>query len=187
MRNSIVLKTLNILKQRLNNENNKLIVQNEQGNTSVVTCSFNLPVEQKDIEVFENNTGWTIPLDYKTFLQQHNGARIFEMLLEGNINIGGGIRVFSLDEIKITHSNLQLPKNIYPIAHLHEVYLLVDNERVINGNLNYLILTDDALGLHYLQYNFEVFLDRFVVSQGSNFWRWNISAMETYYNIHEIE
>lgn len=185
MCNSIVLKTLSTLKQRLND--GKLIVQNEQGNTSVVTCSFNLPVEQKDIEVFENNTGWTIPLDYKTFLQQHNGARIFEMLLEGNINIGGGIQVFSLDEIKITHSNLQLPKNVYPIAHLHEVYLLVDNERVINNNLDNLILTDDALGLYNLQYNFEVFLDRYVVSQGSSFWRWNTHTTEEYYKIHGIE
>ncbi|WP_336770864.1 SMI1/KNR4 family protein [Bacillus bombysepticus] len=187
MQNTIILKSLNSLKQRLSKANNKLNLQNEQGNTSIVTCSFNSPVEQSEIESFENNNNWTLPIDYKFFLQQHNGARIFEMLLEGNINIGGGIRIFSLNEIEITHNNLQLPKDVYPIAHVHENYLVVDNSKVISNIPDYLLLGDDILDLHPLHSNFEIFLDRYIVSQGSSFWRWNTYTAAEYYKINTTE
>lgn len=67
MQNTIILKSLDSLKQRLSKANNKLNLQNEQGNTSTVTCSFNSPVEQREIKSFENNTEWTLPIDYKIF------------------------------------------------------------------------------------------------------------------------
>ena len=70
------------------------------------------------------------------------------MLLEGDINIGGGISIFSLNEIEVTHSNLQLPKDVYPIAHVHENYLVVDNSKARSNSPDYLLLGDDILDLH---------------------------------------
>jgi cell wall assembly regulator SMI1 len=55
----------------------------------------------KDYEIknFEEEINISLPEDYKSFLKIHNGAILFEMLL-GTVNIGGGLHLYSVDEIK---------------------------------------------------------------------------------------
>ncbi len=36
-----------------------------------------------------------------------------------------------------------------------------------------------------MKLNFEIFLDRYILSQGSSFWEWNIYTAENYYRTHQ--
>ncbi|AOY07524.1 hypothetical protein BKN48_20310 [Bacillus subtilis] len=52
-----------------------------------------------DIQSLEAKHQITLPEDYQKFMTLHNGAKIFEILSDGE-NIGGGLQLFSLEEIK---------------------------------------------------------------------------------------
>ncbi len=36
-----------------------------------------------------------------------------------------------------------------------------------------------------MKLNFEIFLDRYIMSQGADFWEWNIYTAENYYRTHQ--
>lgn len=173
--------TLSGLKKLLdNNEQMKTI--SEEGEVYTVSCSFNPPIKTSEIETFESEHDIKLPEDYKAFLTLHNGARIYELIDdEDDINIGGGLHLFSLDEVKEAQE-LELMEGLgIPIGHLlGDCYLILDTEKLKVGDPNYLnILEFTELASPNL--NFEIFLDRYVISQGVVFWDWPIYTAENYY------
>lgn len=87
---SIVIQTLNALKKRLNENNNILQIQDEQGYLYKAKCTFSPPASDEEINNFEKQTGLIIPSDYKAFLKITNGCRLFD-----DINSGGEIEFYS--------------------------------------------------------------------------------------------
>lgn len=183
----IINKTLGALKHRLDEKGNMEIIA-EQGNVHTVNCSFNPPVNIDALLAFQEENNWTFPEDLKEFLINHNGARIFEMLLGGNINIGGGLQLYSLEEIKKTYKNLQLSSTYFPIGLVLESHLLINSKDIEENHPNYLYIAGTSLNVEPLKLNFELFLDRFIVSQGANFWEWpNYTAKNYYKHLGGIE
>lgn len=81
--------TLSGLKKLLNNKDQMKTISHE-GEVGNVSCSFNAPIQTTEIEMFERENNIKLPEDYKAFLTLHNGARIYELIEEDDINIGAG-------------------------------------------------------------------------------------------------
>ncbi|MEI5908030.1 SMI1/KNR4 family protein [Bacillus spongiae] len=181
----IISKSLIGLKEILNN-NNQMKVLGEEGTVLDVKCTFNDPSNTEELKQYEESTGLLLPDDYHEFLLIHNGAIIFELLLNGSLNIGGGLYLFSIEEVKSTKEKLAFEQNHYPIARLLEGHhLVVDVERIKNNDSNYLLIINPFFNeTTILNLNFELFLDRYLLSQGSSFWNWSVDTAENYYRTH---
>ncbi|WP_239425378.1 MULTISPECIES: SMI1/KNR4 family protein [Bacillus amyloliquefaciens group] len=120
---------------------------------------------------------------YKTFLKLHNGARIFDLLIYGE-NVGGGLHILNVEEIEKYMQNGFLKPQFIPVAHLLDgCYLLIDKTKM-STDPNYLWFRG-FIEYEPMQLNFEIFLDRYILSQGANFWEWNIYTAENYYRTHQ--
>ncbi|MGG4443685.1 SMI1/KNR4 family protein [Brevibacillus fortis] len=170
MERNICLKTLDGLKSRLDKDNT-LLVQNPGGDVYQAAFSFNTPASDSDIEKFTKDTGWSIPVDFQRFIQIHNGARLFR-----DIKYGGGYELLSLE--KIIHNHLDyMPKHWYPISVSNGDYIFIDSNRVKEGKADYLVRfdhDDDVIPENgsTMKMNFETWLERLVIAQGTEFWTW---------------
>lgn len=175
-----VQNTLSGLKKLLNkNDQMKIIL--DEGEVQNVSCSFNAPIQTAEIKKFESENNIKLPNDYKAFLTLHNGARIYDLIDDDGTNIGGGLHLFSLDKIQETQEVEYISEHGIPIAHLLEdCYLILDKEKLKGGNPNYLNILEFT-DLEILNLNFEIFLDRYIISQGVGFWNWPIYTAENYY------
>ena len=172
--------TLSGLKQLLNN-NDQMKSVAEEGEVYTVSCSFNPPIKTTEVKMFESEHDIKLPEDYKAFLKLHNGARIYESVDDDGVNIGGGLHLFSLDDIKETQEVEYISEHGIPIAHLLEdCYLILDIEKLKSTDPNYLNILEFT-DIKILNLNFEIFLDRYIISQGVPFWSWPIYTAENYY------
>ncbi|MDQ0860911.1 SMI1/KNR4 family protein [Bacillus sp. V2I10] len=163
-----VKNTLTGLKELLNDKGQLKI--SYEGQVYDVACSFNSPTNLKEVEIFEKENNIKLPEDYKAFLTLHNGARIYQFIDEDGQKIGGGLKIFSLDEIKELQEIEMYNELGIPIAHLLEdCYLYLDIDKLKNGNPNYLNILE-FVDLSPLNLNFETFLDRYIISKGEIFW-----------------
>ncbi|MBU3230542.1 SMI1/KNR4 family protein [Shouchella clausii] len=171
---STLKEILDSLKEALNEEGKiKSLLTSQE-----CFCSFNEPVTENHLSQFEKDQGINIPSDFKEFLSLHNGARIYGNLLFGE-PAGGGLRLFNLDQMKEAQKYLDT-KDI-PIAFLlEECHLIINKKKVKKRNPNYLYILEDVDEPRPLNSSFEMFLERYILSQGSVFWDWNASA-EVYY------
>ncbi|MFC9597915.1 SMI1/KNR4 family protein [Peribacillus butanolivorans] len=175
-----VQNTISGLKKLLNNNDPMKIISYE-GEVREVTCSFNSQTITAEIEKFENENSIKLPEDYKAFLRLHNGARIYQSISEDGGKLGDGLHIFSLDEIKEHQEIEYISEHGIPIAHLLEdCYLILDTEKLKGEDSNYLNIMEFT-DLSSLNLNFEIFLDRYIISQGEAFWSWPIYSAENYY------
>jgi hypothetical protein len=175
---SIISLTINGLKQRLDKDNS-LVIQKTKGFVIKVKCLFNDPASTEDITSFDNETRWKIPGDLYNFLLIHNGGLIFESEYDG------GLHQYSLDEMKSNYLP-HMPEFCYPIGYYEGEYLFVDSRKCLNNELEYLFWDDSASPVDKwvnLESNFELWFDRFIVSQGSHFWEWRGYHNKKYYNL----
>ncbi|MEK5501995.1 SMI1/KNR4 family protein [Bacillus sp. FSL M8-0168] len=136
-----------------------------------------------EFQSFESKYSISFPEDYRKFLEQHNGARIFDIISDGE-NICGGLHLFSLEEIEEEMGYVELFESVngIPIGHLlEECHLMIDKDRLDRSDPNYLYLFEDGLEYTPLNLNFEIFLDRYIICQGEAFWEWNYRTAENYY------
>ncbi|MCZ1180102.1 SMI1/KNR4 family protein [Alkalihalobacillus clausii] len=177
---STLKEILDSLKEALNVEGKiKTLLTSEER-----VCSFYEPVPASDLSQFEKDQGIKLPSDFKEFLSLHNGARIYESMVFGE-PVGGGLELFTLDQIKEAQKYLDT-KDI-PIAFLlEECHLIINKKKVKERNPNYLYILEDVGEPRPLNSSFEMFLERYILSQGSVFWNWNRSA-EMYYRSYPRE
>ncbi|MBR8643896.1 SMI1/KNR4 family protein [[Brevibacterium] frigoritolerans] len=71
-----------------------IYIQHTEGLIYEVTCDFNAPASEKAIKLFEDQTGWTLPQDYREFLLLHNGANLLY-----TPSYGDGIELFQLKKL----------------------------------------------------------------------------------------
>lgn len=172
-----IKESLNTLINRLDKDN-KIVIYGEQGFISEALCLFNPPASNDEILQFENEMNIKLPEDYKIFLEFCNGVKLFQMLLHGQ-NIGGGLELFSLNEIRQHLSNVKSP--FLPIGYVSEDYVTLNLEDIKNNSSNYLFL-NSFLEPTPLNLNVEIFIDRYITSQGSSFWDWPRYTANNYYN-----
>lgn len=173
--------TLNGLIERLK-DNKKIYAQIEEGYLLQLSCDFREGATESQIVEFEQRTGWIIPDDYREFLMFSNGARILSDSSEDN-----GIHLLSLNEIEEATEPYYYEHEYYIIGFTQNGHLLIDSEVCEKGTkkINYLSWIEstsseeDKLDLGS---NFEIWLDRFVIAQGANFWEWQFYNAENYYN-----
>jgi hypothetical protein len=169
--------TIQGLKERLD-ENSNLIIQKNNGTIQKVKCEFNEPTTLENIKSFEEETKWKIPEDLQSFYMSHNGALIFEG------EYGGGLEIYSLENISQNHLP-HMPQKYYPIGYYEGEYLFVDSDKAQKNELRYLLWDDSSSPVdkwQKLNVNFEIWLDRFIVSQGSYFWEWDKMNLEKFYD-----
>jgi hypothetical protein len=116
----------------------RLIVFQTHGRKFPTTCSFNPPIKEQEMIAFEGRIGCKLPEDYRFFLTIHNGAKIFQLLLE-NKNIGGGLELFSVMEIM---ENLEYlvyldeGTSLLPVGYLEQQFLAINLEELKRDNPN---------------------------------------------------
>jgi len=178
---TFIQKTLKSLHSRINNNPNRSIeIIAEKGVSHTVTCSFNPPINQIDIDEFEKKINHKLPEDYREFLLLHNGVRIFDMLLDG-IDIGGGLEIYSLEEISdVLNSEEFQQSSFLPIGYISERHLVIDLKSIKESNY---LFTKNSAEVTPLYVNFELFIDRYIISQGANFWEWPIYTAKNYYDL----
>lgn len=167
------MKIIEILRNRLS-ANNTLFVQNEHGIYQEVSFEFYNPITIEHINNFELSNNIVLPDSYKEFLQISNGAILFRDIKYDQ----WGCKILSIEEL-INKTNY-IKKIGYNIKESWIVFaewlgdgdtLLFDLERlkdyIIDGDSGY-----NTNKWEYLNGNFENFLDRLIVSQGSKYWRW---------------
>ncbi|WP_042348196.1 ankyrin repeat domain-containing protein [Bacillus massiliigorillae] len=147
-------------------------VQTEEGYTYNAQFTFNKGASEEEINTFENTLKVKLPVDYKEFLQRHNGAHIFI-----DDKQGMAFELLSLNEILATCDYADYPEGWFGIAYGFDGGMLAVNTNDINNderNAKYLYWVDCCAyeDGDRLNTNFETFLDRFIVCQGTDYWKW---------------
>ncbi|WP_412096261.1 SMI1/KNR4 family protein, partial [Bacillus licheniformis] len=127
-----VQNTVNGLKSLLDQNGVIRILGSEGEITDTLVTFSDSGASQRDIRAFETHHQLSLPDDYKKFLTLHNGARIFDNLLEG-VNIGGGLHLFNLKEIDTELKDEKLYEDVsgIPIGHLlEECDLMIDKDKL---------------------------------------------------------
>jgi hypothetical protein len=175
-KNQLVLATLNALKSRMN-DNKIILVQSDSGYCTPCEFIFNPPASLDEINDFLSNMQASLPKDYETFLLIHNGAHLF------SDEFGSSVQLYSLDEILAYH-NSYMPEGWYPIANVLGDTVFIDSSSNQQGNEEYLYWHPSGeayLDSRNLGLNFEIWLDRLVISQGSKYWEWPAKTANKYY------
>jgi len=166
----LISASLETLKKTLNNI--PFPIQRNLGYQLNCSFSFSRPAEPQEIEDFQTETDFLLPDDYKFFLSLHNGAQLY-MDVEG---IEPHWHIFGIDEIQDALEKYPTPDHIYIIAKYDQTLICVNNTYVKEGRRDYLfdqsIYTVSRDNAEPLELNFELWLDRLLVSQGDHFWLW---------------
>lgn len=147
------------------------------GRTKLVSFSYGEPLTEEEIARFEEKTKWIVPAAFRDFLRLHNGPVLFD-----DPEIGGGPEILSLENIVLMNQFYKLGlRSWYPIVDLHVSVIMIDSERVRAGRDDYLIWlwkTGAIEDAQYLDIEFTVWLDRFIVTHGHDFWLWGGGRFE---------
>jgi len=136
------------------------------GKTSVIN-RFKPSASEDKIKELSQYFSTLLPQDYINFLQLCNGASLFE-----DPEYGGESTLYSVQDV--IHLNNASDSRIV-IANILDDRILIDLERWRSQDEQYLLLCEslnpiENAGRFYS--NFETWLERFIISQGSKFWYW---------------
>ena len=125
-------------------------------------CTYKSPVTEDEIKKFEKEVA-VIPADYKEFLTTTNGIIFFN---------SGDFTFFSLQEVTETQKIMDFKNGIYPIGYVLDDYIVIKSDEISTGC--YIYAGDACCRDEYFSLNcdFATFLDRYVMANASNYWRW---------------
>ena len=188
------------LKGRLSEENT-LIVQNERGFIMETEFEWNQPASELDIMLYEKNSGIILPQSYKKFLKLSNGAILFKdkkygqwgcsiyfaspltiFLLFKDKKYGQwGCKVYGASELTAINEQIRTWRQIPDSWLVFATWigdgdmLMFDINKYKAGEKDYIIDGDECDSENdfcYIKGDFEKWIDRLIVSQGSKYWRW---------------
>lgn len=173
----ITMKTIEVLRSRLS-EKNTIYAQSEEGFFREVGFVFNDPIGIDAINQFELTHRIVLPESYKRFLQISNGATLFEDIEYGQ----RGCKLLNIDEIMETTAHIkslgyELPNSWIVFAKWlgDSDILILDLEKAKIKTENYIIYGESyeaEENWYYLNGDFETWIDRLIVAQGSKYWTW---------------
>lgn len=175
----LIYKTIDSLKKRL--ENNKLLeLQLQEGYLTQATCQFNEAADGSDLLEFQRKLGYKLPNDYINFLKITNGCSLFD-----HPQYGGESYLYKWQDIE--ESTYEEPSDGYlKIAYIYQDNIIIDLKAYNQGSNNYLMVKGHIDHFHEsrpLNMNFELWFERFIISQGDKFWEWSIYTAENYYRL----
>ena len=156
------LMALKTLKERL--IHNRLEVQREDGYVETELFSFQASAAEDDLARLPHYS----PSGLIEFLTLHNGADLFV-----HPTYGGGIRLFSVDEMIEYREIWECPEQFIPVGAGRDGEWIVCE--VVNEHENYiwvgefLTYTDDT---EKLPMDYTRWFDYLIVAQGAHFWDW---------------
>jgi SMI1 / KNR4 family (SUKH-1) len=184
---SLLTLTLTSLKKRLTDQPS-IQIQQDLGYVTEVRFLFNAPASESELLKFEETNQLFLPKDYKEFLLMHNGARLFI-----DEKSGASFDVLSISEVQENHQSLDYPEGWYPIAYGLESSILVMNLNEITPHKRsneYLFWLEPGESIEHatpLYMNFEIFLERLIISQGVEYWNWPIYKARHFYKANDLE
>jgi len=176
----LIGKTIEGVKERLIRGNGLFEVQLREGNIAYVTCQFSEPASTDELELAEKRLGYQLPVDYHRFLTISNGCSLFDDPV-----YGGEAQVYRLQEA-LQYSSGEENMGYLKVAWIYQDEIFINLSVYNSGNPNYLYVKDHIEPYDEsrpLNMNFELWLDRFIVSQGSKFWNWSVNTAENYYKL----
>lgn len=178
-----IIKTLDSLNKRLS-QNKVLTIQQELGFITEVSFSFEKPAESSEIALLEKQLNIRLPKDFKEFLLQSNGADLFTNEKEGTM-----YEVLNLSSIKENYEDMDYPEKWFPIAYGMDGEVLIINSKEIPSNqyLYWLEVGESFEDALPLKINFEIWLDRLIMAQGSKFWYWPIYQGANFYKAFDLD
>ncbi|MCF2946428.1 SMI1/KNR4 family protein [Paenibacillus tarimensis] len=178
----LINKTLKSLKKRLNNNNDLLELQLGEGYLTEAKCTFNEPINEKDLLDFEKEFGLRIPEDYYNFLTITNGCSLFD-----HPEYGGEASIYRWqDTMDATYEDPKEGHKKLIIAYIYQDEIVIDLKAYNEGLSNYLMVKGHIDHFHQarpLNMNFELWFDRFIICQGEKFWTWPIYTADNYYKL----
>jgi len=180
MREAIINKTITSLKKRLEESNNIIKIQNEEGFVTDATFTFNEPLTDKEINQFMQKLGYELPDDYRAFLKICNGCSLFDHPV-----YGGESYLYKLEDIlSLTYED---PSEGYlKLGYFYQDNIVIDLKKYKDGQSNYLLVKghiDHFYEAREINMNFELWFDRFIMCQGSKFWNWSLYTADNYYRL----
>lgn len=170
------MKSINALKERLSKENT-IVVQNERGFIMETEFFWTEPALDSEIDQFGKNLGLKLPLSFKDFLRITNEATLFRDKKYGQ----WGCKIYGLSNIIKINQEVRTWRNL-PESWLvfatwigDQDMLIFDLNRINEEGKKYIIYGDECDFVDEFEYingNFEKWIDRLIVSQGSKYWRW---------------
>jgi len=157
--------TLDALYKRLDAEN-MMLVQKEKGFLGKQQFSFNPPATEEEIKKLP----FKIPGDYEAFLKICcNGAKLFD-----HPEYGGGLQLFSVEEILEDYQYIDYPPDWFPIGYGYDGCRLIIAPTPQRKGYLYWLDNGGSLGdpFGFLNLTFEKWFDYFIVAQGCKFWEW---------------
>lgn len=160
-----IMIAIQALKRRL--VNNRLDVQLEEAYVNQLTFSFNRPATVTELERLPKE----MPVAVRSLLAEHNGIKLFE-----DPEYGGGIELFSVDEILDYRQLWDCPVSFLPIGAGRDgewivcEYISETDNRVWVGE--FLSFDEEDAKLNRLPFTFSQWLDYVIVAQGAAFWDW---------------
>lgn len=136
------------------------------GKTAVIN-KFKPSVSEDKIKELSDYFSTPLPPDYINFLRLCNGASLFE-----DPEYGGENFLYSAQDIM--HYNEASDSKIV-IANILDDRILIDLDRWRSQDEQYLLLCESLYSVEHtgsFYSNFETWLERFILSQGSKFWYW---------------
>jgi len=171
------MKSIVSLKKRLS-DNNILCVQNERGFIMEAEFEWNTPASDSDIFEYERNNNVSLPESYKEFLKISNGAILFKDKQYGQ----WGCKICGINELNIVNEKVRAIRGNFPDSWLVFATWLGDTDLLIfdlskynSGEKKYILDGDECDSedeFDYINGDFEKWLDRLIVAQGSKYWRW---------------
>lgn len=162
-----IKKTIFTLKKKLEENNHIVTLELEDGTFTDAKCTFYDPVSDEDIMQFTDILGYTLPEDYITFLKLTNGCRLFDHPIYGGENYLYGLW-------EIARNTYEEPNDGFlKVGYFYEENIYFDLKMYDCGEKNYLYVKEhidqfrEGRALHM---NFEIWLERFIDSQGMKFW-----------------
>jgi hypothetical protein len=125
----LLIKTLESLNKRMD-EDKKILVQQEEGYLSYQHFCFNNPATEEELLKLPSD----FPNEYKAFLKIYNGANMFFDPFDG-----GGLKLYSIDEIIEDYQYIDYPTGWYPIGYgLDGCRLIIKPDTENKGSLYWL-------------------------------------------------
>nr|WP_186812164.1 SMI1/KNR4 family protein [Paenibacillus xylanexedens] len=167
---SLVKNTIDGLKRRLELSNEYIHIQDREGNVERYNCKFAEPANNEEIERLVASTGLKIPLDYLDFLKMCNGCSLFNHEI-----YGGESSLFPLDQVEYLYTSVNRVKGYLEIAYISDDTILIDCKAYSRGEKNYVLVGNSSSSFEdykSLECNFETWLYRFIITNGSKYWVW---------------
>lgn len=122
--------------------------------------SFSSPAGREEVDHFSKYFQMNLPREYKEFIMQHNGAKLFD------IGFGECTEIYSISQvIEIAELMPDIVPNFIPVACCPSYTIFIDRGR----ENKYMFSQTGGSEFNFLAMNFKEWLETLILFNGNNF------------------